>query len=447
MNKVMAKLFPFKGILYNKKKLKKLARVMSPPYDVVPPQLQEELYKQSEFNVIRLILGKEFPGDTEYNNKYVRAATSLSGWIRHEILLQDLKPAMYVYEQVFSIRRKKYRRLGFIALLRLEDMGRGKVFPHEETLSKPKLDRIELIRATAANLDSVFAMFSDEKLKVVKALKPALKRKPVIEVKDGENNINRLWRIDQRSVISKIIKEMKDKPVFIADGHHRYEAALRYKAEMREKNTRFTEEESYNHIMMYFTPVENPGLVVLPIHRLIRPLPYLEVSRFEEELKNYFEVTEYPFGPRTLEKQKAKLLREIEKRQGRHAFGMIIKEVNKLYLLVLRNPEAVDMLVEEEKPEAWKRLDVTILRALVLEKILNVPNEEYLAFTKDADEAIDKVKNGEFQIAFLLNPTQVSDILTIASKFEKMPQKSTYFYPKLLTGLVMHRIVHGEKVA
>jgi uncharacterized protein (DUF1015 family) len=443
----MAKLFPFKGILYNKKKLKKLARVMSPPYDVVPPQLQEELYKQSEFNIIRLILGKEFPGDTEYNNKYVRAATSLSGWLRHEILLQDLKPAMYVYEQVFSIRRKKYRRLGFIALLRLEDMGRGKVFPHEETLSKPKLDRIELIRATAANLDSVFAMFSDEKLKVAKALKPATKRKPVIEVKDRENTINRLWRIDQRSVISKIIKEMKDKPVFIADGHHRYEAALRYKAEMREKNTRFTEEESYNHIMMYFTPVENPGLVVLPIHRLIRPLPFLEVPRFEEELKNYFEVTEYPFGPRTLEKQKAKLLRELEKRQGQHAFGMAIKEVNKLYLLVLRNPEAVDMLVEEEKPEAWKRLDVTILRALVLEKILNVPNEEYLAFTKDADEAIDKVKNGEFQIAFLLNPTQVSDILTIASKFEKMPQKSTYFYPKLLTGLVMHRIVHGDKVA
>jgi uncharacterized protein (DUF1015 family) len=443
----MAKLFPFKGILYNKKKLKNPAKVMSPPYDVVSPNLRDELYKQSEFNVIRLILGKEFPGDTEYNNKYVRAATSFSGWLRHEVLIEDLKPAIYVYEQVFSVKRHKYRRLGFIALLRLEDMGRGKVFPHEETLSKPKLDRIELIRATAANLDCVFAMFSDEKLKVVKALKPATKRKPTIEVKDHENTINRLWRVDQRSVIGKIVKEMKDKPVFIADGHHRYEAALRYKAEMREKNTRFTEEESYNHIMMYFAPVENPGLVVLPIHRLIRPLPYLEVSRFEEELKNYFEVMEYPFGPRTLEKQKAKLLREIEKRQGRHAFGMAIKEVNKLYLLALRNPEAVDMLVEEEKPEAWKRLDVTILRALVLEKILNVPNEEYLAFTKDADEAIDKVRNGEFQIAFLLNPTQVSDILTIASKFEKMPQKSTYFYPKLLTGLVMHRIVHGEKVA
>jgi uncharacterized protein (DUF1015 family) len=240
---------------------------------------------------------------------------------------------------------------------------------------------------------------------------------------------------------------MKDKPVFIADGHHRYEAALRFKTEMKEKNTRFTEEENYNHIMMYFTPVENPGLVVLPIHRLIRPLPFLDVSRLEEELKNYFEVTEFPFGPRTLEKQKAKLLRELEKRQGRHAFGMIVKEVGKLYLLTLRNPEAVDVLVEEEKPEAWKRLDVTILRALVLERILNVPNEDYLAFTKDADEAIAKVQSGEFQIAFLLNPTQVPDILTIAGKFEKMPQKSTYFYPKLLTGLVMNRIVHGEKVA
>ncbi|MFA4904917.1 MAG: DUF1015 domain-containing protein [Candidatus Margulisiibacteriota bacterium] len=442
----MAKLFPFKGILYNKKKLKNLAKVMSPPYDVVPPDLRDELYKKSEFNIIRLILGKEFTGDTEYNNKYVRAATTLSGWLRHEILIQDAKPAIYVYEQVFAVKRQKHRRLGFISLLRLEDMGRGKVFPHEETLSKPKLDRIELIRATSANLDCVFAMFSDEKLKVTKALKAATKRKPTIELKDHENIINRLWRVDQRSAIGKIVKEMKDQPVFIADGHHRYEAALRNKAEMKEKNTRFTEEESYNHIMMYFTPVENPGLVVLPIHRLIRTLPFLDVSRLEEELKNYFEVTEYPFGPRTLNKQKTKLLRELEKRAGRHAFGMVIKEVNKLYLLALRNVEAVDVLVEEEKPEAWKRLDVTILRALVLERILNVPNEEYLAFTKDADEAIAKVKSGEFQIAFLLNPTQVSDILTIAGKFEKMPQKSTYFYPKLLTGLVMNRIIHGEKV-
>ncbi|MBI5699657.1 DUF1015 domain-containing protein [Candidatus Saganbacteria bacterium] len=442
----MAKLFPFKGILYNKKKLKNLAKVMSPPYDVISPDLRDELYKKSEFNIIRLILGKEFPGDSEYNNKYVRAATTLSGWLRHEILIQDPKPAIYVYEQVFTVKRQKLRRLGFISLLRLEDMGRGKVFPHEETLSKPKLDRIELIRATAANLDCVFAMFSDEKLKVLKVLKQATKRKPTIELKDHENTVNRLWRVDQRSAIGKIVKEMKDKPVFIADGHHRYEAALRNKAEMKEKNTRFTEEESYNHIMMYFTPVENPGLVVLPIHRLIRTLPFLDVARLEEELKNYFEVTEYPFGPRTLNKQKAKLLRELEKRAGRHAFGMIVKEVGKLYLLTLRNVEAVDVLVEEEKPEAWKRLDVTILRALVLERILNVPNEEYLAFTKDADEAIDKVKNGEFQIAFLLNPTQVSDILTIAGKFEKMPQKSTYFYPKLLTGLVINRIVHGEKV-
>jgi uncharacterized protein (DUF1015 family) len=442
----MAKLFPFKGILYNSKKLKKLAKVMSPPYDVIPPEKQQYYYGQSPYNVIKLILGKEFPGDTQYNNKYVRAAATLTGWLKHGVLQQDLKPAMYIYEQRFTYKGKKYTRLGFITLLRLEDSGRGRVFPHEETLLKPKLDRIELLRATHANFDSVFSLFSDEKGKIVKILKKFMRRKPAIEVKDENNIIHRLWRIDARGAINRIMAEMRDRPVFIADGHHRFEAATRFKNEMKERNTRFTEEESYNHVMMYFTPVENPGLLMFPIHRLVKPLAHFDVQEFETELGNYFEIITYPFGKRTYPRVLKKALRELEKRSSRHSYLMLIKGRPHLYLLTLKTEEAVDVLLEEEKPAAYKHLDVTILHTIIMKKILDISSDEHIEFTKNAEEVVEKVTAGSYQLGFLLNPTRIPSILEIAGEGERLPQKSTYFYPKLLSGLVMNKIDLGEKI-
>ena len=264
----MVNVFPFRGILYEKKKIKNLAKVMTPPYDVINPSEQEYYYEESPYNIIRLILGQEFPNDSRYNNKYLRSAAFLKGWLHHGILKQDGKPALYLYEQSFLVKGKRYRRLGFIALLRLEDFEKGKVFPHENTLSKPKLDRLELLRACSSNFENIFTIYSDDKLKTMKPFKKYLRRQPAIKVKDKLNTVHSLWRVDDRTTIIKVMKEMKDKPVFIADGHHRYEASLRYRNEMRERSTRFSEDESYNHIMAFFTPIEGEGLVVLPIHRL-----------------------------------------------------------------------------------------------------------------------------------------------------------------------------------
>lgn len=443
----MVKIFPFRGVTYNKKKLKKFSSVVSPPYDVISPEQQNDLYRASEFNFIRLILGKEYTGDNEYNNRYVRAAAFLNGWLRHKILVKDDKPAIYVYEQRFKAEGIKYVRLGFFSLLRLEEMGRGKVFPHEETYPKAKLDRLQLMRSTNANLDAIFAFYSDKKDKITKVLKQFARKKPLLEAKDQDGVVHRLWRIDRKPALAKIMQEMKDKAAFIADGHHRYEAAIRFKNEMKEKNAKFTDDDDYNHVMTYFTPLENKGLVVLPIHRTVTNLSYFDPLRFEQDLALYFDVTPYPAKKRTSDKVRAKLIKDMRKLRDRHAFGLYLGGY-KYYLITLRDEKDVEEMVAEEKPKAWKKLDVTILHYVLFDRLLNIANEteDKVIYSKDPSEAIKLVDEKGAQLSVLLNPTRIEEIVSIASELEKMPHKSTYFYPKLLSGLVLNRFVPGEKV-
>jgi uncharacterized protein (DUF1015 family) len=444
----MVKVFPLRGIVYNPKKIKNPSKVMSPPYDVISPELQDGLYQASDFNIIRLILGKEFPGDGEYNNRYVRAAAFFNGWLRHKILLRDEKPAFYLYEQKFGFRGKKFSRIGFIGLLRLEDLGRGKVFPHEETYPKAKLDRLQLFRATNANFESIFSLYSDEKGKIVKAAKALMRRKPLIEAKDHDGVVHRIWAVDRKAVITKIIQEMKDKAVFIADGHHRYEASIRFKEELKLRNAKFTEEEAYNHVMMYFTPLEEKGLVILPIHRVLRQLAYYDPIRFEQDLALYFEVKPYPATKRTAPKVLNKLMKDLEKAGlTRHAFGLYLGDYRYL-LLTLKDENMMDEMIAEEKPKAWKHLDVNILHFIVFGRILNIAHEteDKVIYTKSMDEAVQLVDEKDNLMAFLMNPTKIEEVVAISSKLEKLPHKSTYFWPKLLSGLVLHKFDFGEKV-
>jgi uncharacterized protein (DUF1015 family) len=444
----VVKVFPFEGILYNKDRLKKIDKVFTPPYDVISPEEQDYFYNIHDFNYIRIILGKEFEGDGEYNNKYIRSAAFLDGWLRHKVLVQDEKPAFYVYEQRFRAGGKTYSRLGFIGLLRLEDMGRGKVFPHEETHSRAKIDRLQIMRATAANLESIFSLYSDEKGKVNKILRKFMKRKPLHAAIDKDKVSHRLWRIDRKPSITKLVKEMRDKAVFIADGHHRYEAALRFKNELKTKNTKFSEEEAYNHIMMYFTPIEDKGLLVLPIHRVLHNLAYFDPAKFTRDLEQYFEVKEYKASKKTAARARKKLMQDLRKKGlQNHAFGLYLGE-NRFYLITLKDEKTVEDLVEEEKPKAWKKLDTNILLYTVFDQILGIAHqiEDKVLYVKEEDDAVELVDKKEGQAAFFLNATRVEEITAIASKLEKMPQKSTYFYPKLLSGLVLNRIVHGEKI-
>jgi uncharacterized protein (DUF1015 family) len=449
----MAKIFPFKGITYNKDKVKKLEKVMAPPYDVISPEEQENLYNAHDYNIIKLTLGKDFPGDTPQSNKYVRAGVLLEGLLRHKILAKSDKPAIYVYEQTFRIKGKVYKRLGFLALLRMEEVARSKVFPHENIFPVPMLDRLELMRSTNTQLEPIFGMYLDEKDQVLKSLSKITSRKPFMRLKDKDKMEHKVWVLDKRPALMKLVKGMRDKWVFIADGHHRFEATQRYRDEMREKTQKYGEEEPFNHVMMYFTNIKRKGLIVLPIHRLIRIDnrefdPYL----FTVQVQEYFEVTPYEFGRRTEEKTKKKLFKEMEKRNlaGKACFGMYLGG-NTFYLLTLKDYRMIDRLLDENKPKTWKRLDVTVLHTLVIEKILglNKGTDEAAAkikYSHEEDEAISLVKDGKYQVALLLNPTRVEDVVAIASKYEKMPQKSTFFYPKLLSGLVMNKIDLSEKI-
>jgi uncharacterized protein (DUF1015 family) len=448
----MAKIFPFKGILYNRKVVDNLSKVMAPPYDVISPAKKDALYERHPYNVIRLILGKEFPGDSGPNNKYVRAEKFFVSWLKHGLLKEDEKPAIYVYEQRFVIKGKKFARRGFVSLLRLEDFDRGKVMPHEETFFKHKLDRLELMRICSANFESIFSVFSDEKDHVEKLLKKHAGRKPIISVKDDDGVLHSLWRIDSKAEIRKIAKAMADKSVFIADGHHRYEASLKFRDEMKEKYQKFTGEEIYNHIMMYFTPIEGKGLAIMPIYRIIRGISDFDIQSFESAVQEYFSIETIPFTKKTEGTARKKLLKLMEKAvDGEHFLGMLLNGADKYYLLKLKDERSVDRFVRDGKPREWKRLDVTILHALLIGHILGLQTdradvEDHITYVKDDAEAAGKVLDGTYQMAFFLNPTKVAQIVRIASEKEKMPQKSTYFYPKLLSGLMMNKIYFDEKV-
>jgi len=446
----MAKIFPFKGIMYNKKVIDKMTKVMAPPYDVISPEDQEKFYSTHPYNVIRLILGKEFPGDNESNNKYVRSEKFFESWLKHGLLEEDVEPCLYVYEQIYKNEGKILKRLGFLSLLRLEDFDRGKVLPHEETFPKHKMDRLELKRICSANFDSIFAIFSDEKLYVEKILKKYSRRKPHISVKDGNQVTHNLWRIDHKGDIKRIIKFMSDRTVFIADGHHRYEASLKYRDEMKDKYQKFTGEELYNHVIMYLTHIEGKGLSVFPIHRVIRNIPDLDVAILEEAIKEYFEVEDITFTKRGEPAARKKLLKLMKKaKEEEHAIGMLLEGLNKYCLLKLKEEKIVDKFAKDDKPKEWRRLDVTVLHAIIISHILGIRDQSstngQILYIKDDESAAKKVLDGECQLAFFLNPTKVSQIIKIANEKEKMPQKSTYFYPKLLSGLLMNKIYLDEK--
>ena len=241
---------------------------------------------------------------------------------------------------------------------------------------------------------------------------------------------------------------MRDKAVFIADGHHRYEAALRFKVELKTKNTKFSEEEAYNHVMMFFTPIEDKGLLVLPIHRVLKNLAFFDPPKFLRDLEQFYNIKAYKATKKTAQSVRKKLVRDLEKAGlEHHAFGLYLGN-NQFFLLTLKDEKMAEELMDEEKPKAWKRLDTNILRYTIFDAILGLSQqtEDHLLFVKDEEKAINLVDKGGCQIAFLLNATKIEEIIAVASKLEKMPQKSTYFYPKLLSGLVLNKIVHGEKI-
>ncbi|OGW01222.1 MAG: hypothetical protein A2889_00520 [Nitrospinae bacterium RIFCSPLOWO2_01_FULL_39_10] len=445
----MAKIIPFKGILYNKEKIRDIKDVVAPPYDVISPAEQEELYKRHENNVVRLILGKESNSDTPDNNRYTKARDSFDSWQRDSILIKDAFPSIYVYSQEYHLGEtegfEKKRRLGLIALSKLEDFGEGKIHPHENTLAKPKEDRLKLMQHCNANFSSIFGLFSDPSKRIDSVLKDYMRHSPLYDLVDDAGMRHTLWAIRDNRAIQIITSVMSDKQIFIADGHHRYETAINYRNEMRGKLPDFSGEELYNYVMMYFTNTNSEGLSILPIHRLVSNLSDFDKKKIVEKAGEFFNIEKLSFNESDEKTVKQKLFSDIKERgEKEHIFGMYLGN-DEYLLLTLKDEDVLDRLITNSRHPSWKKLDVTILHTLLIEKVLrisekNLAEQKNITYTISGDEAIKDVKAGKYQIALFLNPTKIEDVKDVAAAGEKMPQKSTFFYPKLITGLVMNKL-------
>jgi uncharacterized protein (DUF1015 family) len=424
----MAEIKPFRGVIYNKEKIKDLSAVVCPPYDVISPALQQRCHDLSPYNFIQILLRKDAPGEDKYN----AAADCFRKWLEDETFVQDKAPAIYFYSLQYKIKGQTKTRMGFIALLRLEDQN-SRVLRHEHTRLAPKEDRLKLLRQVRANLSPIFVIFLDKK-RIIPYIyeRQAKEKEPFIELIDQEKNIHRLWRIDSPQVLENMREKLKYEDIFIADGHHRYEVACAYRDEMREKLGKNGEEQSRDYIMAYFTNTDPRGLSILPIHRLLRDGIRLIDDGLMVKLREYFEEEEI--------KEKERFFFLMEKGGCRqHMLGMYRRK--KFYLLRLKNSKILDTLIAD-KPKEYRSLDISILNQLILKKVLGIDleNKEALDFNPSSDELIEKADSNPSNIVFFLNPVKIQEIIAVSLAGERMPAKSTYFYPKVLSGLLINKL-------
>jgi len=440
----MATVAPFRGIVYNKEKAGAIDTLVCPPYDIISPAEQQALYRKGPYNVVRLEFGLTSPADGEEDNRYTRSAAVLEDWSRSGVLHQDKEPAFYIYEMEYraGVITKKLR--GVICLVRIEDYDSGIVRPHETTLSGPKTDRLNLLRACKANFSQIFSLVSDPRAKVANIL-AKVTRRPEVEVKHSDGVAHRIWSLTDRHDIETIVQEMSHQPIFIADGHHRYDTALNYRNERRKAAGSFTGEEGYNYTAMFLARMEDPGLTILPAHRALFNLTGFNPTKFEDDLNRHFNIERIDFNKESEAKDLQTILDTMSHRADHaHIFGMRIKGEHSYYLLTLRNEADMDALLPAKSP-AYRRLDVSILHHLVIDKLLGIRMETHklglnIEYIKDADEADKRVHDNAADVVFFMNPTKVEEVRDVAAGGERMPQKATYFYPKLLTGLVMHKL-------
>lgn len=427
---------PFKGGHYNLDTIKDLSQVVTPPYDVIAPEMQQEFYQKSPYNFVRLDLARE-PGDMRYE----ASRQTFIEWVKARVIVFDEKPTLYFHHHTFHLPDgRTVTRKGFFGVRRIEDFSEGGIKPHEKTLEGPKTDRLKLTRALKAQLSPVFSLYSDPQTQVEHLVAGLKKRPPLVDFVMPDGDRHELWREEDPTVLKLIAEAVEGRPVFIADGHHRYETALNYRNERRALNPQGTGEEAYNYVLMYFSNLDDKGLVILPIHRAVCNLPQFDINNFTSRLAEHIRVT-----PVTSEDRGEWLkLLEAEGRDS-HAFLMITRDTCRSFMLSIRRQAWLDSPVSGSLPRALAGLDVTVMHRLILEEILRISPEaqakqENLIYWKDTNRAINETRNGACQATFLLNATRIEDMQKVAMAGEKMPQKSTYFYPKVPSGLVFHLV-------
>lgn len=430
----MVQIRPIKGIRFRNNGSLDHSKVITPPYDVISEEVQEDLYQESNYNIIRLEYGKSLPGDSSSENKYTRAAATLSDWLRNGILIQEEKPAIYLYEQHFEIEGKRYVRESLFCSVKLSPFEEKEIIPHEETMSKPKEDRLELLRHCETNFSPIFGLYEDKKYFMEQRFKEVKKdQEPTIDFTDTDGQRHRVWIVTDEQLIENLQKFFEDKSLLIADGHHRYETALQYYQEKREQMG--AEAPGYDHALISIVNIYNPGLLVYPTYRLLTK-SQLETDYLLKELSRQFDIEKFSEPASRDDLIKWLNTHQTSAVDENLAIGLYTPEKD-LYKLVFKTTG------EEEKPEPW--LDTMVLQENVFSNIFGMNDEEkkdesVLEYVKDGWEAKEKVDSGEAKYLFFVNKPSVEEIIHYAEKGTRIPQKSTYFYPKFVTGLIMLKL-------
>jgi uncharacterized protein (DUF1015 family) len=425
---------PFNGIIYNKNKVGDIGNVLTPPYDIIDSAMQDTLYNKHPYNFIRIDFGKKFETDNENDNVYLRAKKYFETWLEENILIKDEQPSFYLLIQKFSLNNsdkgKILKRIGFFGIYKLTEYSKDTIMPHEKTQSAPKEDRYLLTKTCKAYFSGVFSLYADETYYIEKLAENIVNTtKPEFSFIDYQNVENEFYKIDDEEICKNIIEFMKYKPLYIADGHHRYETALRISKEFKHLNN-----EAVNYTIMYFTNMLSPGIKILPTHRILHNTDY-DFIKLKDFLKQFFDLKEFPLS------YISNTLAELEKMRHKHAF--IIVTQTHLLLAFLKDLSKVESFFPTNLHISLKKLDVNILYYVILKGFFNIQEEDLklqknITYEKDVNAVINIINSEKSKIGFLLNATTVDEIKDVVTIGETMPQKSTYFYPKIPSGVVIY---------
>ena len=442
-NCYMPHIKPFKGIRYNPGRIANMASVVCPPYDVISKEEQAAYYDCSPYNVIRMELGKMHAEDDRHNNHRTRAGAYLRTWLKESILIQEEKPSLYLVATDFQTIDGTWTRWGLLAAVALEPFDKGNILPHERTYSKVKSERLALMQACPANLSPIFSFFSDQASTIPQLQFHVERWVPLIDFNDCNQHRHRLWVIDDPGLIADIAAQFRHQPIFIADGHHRYETALAYRDE-RAAQEDLGEDHPAQYTLMYLSSIQDPGLRILPAHRL---LPQVDIDvrhRFLEKLAPYFEIQ--PVKSNGSNKANARdVLRDLNHTSPGEGVVVALRDAFAPLLLKLR-ADRKRLLYPEDTPDILKDIDVTLLSEFIFPKLLGLtPNQlddvNSVHYHHDTEAALEYVRTGQYDMAFIIKPTPIAAVQRIADSGRIMPRKSTYFAPKVISGLVLHGLV------
>jgi len=450
----MAIIAPFKGLTYDFHQRQDFSRLVSPPYDVISEREQDEYYQASPCNVIRLILGKKKTGDSDWDNRYTRAADYFKRWESAGILIRADRPCMYVISLTYDPGNgdRKLTRWGVIGLVRIEDEDSGVILPHERTFSAHRNDRLKLMRSCSTQFSQIFGIYEDPDNIITDSCKEFIEFPPQIAFDFKDGTTHQMWIVERLSLFKKVADAMSNSSIFIADGHHRYETARNFRNIMRARYGRNPPHRSYEYVMMYLTNMNDEGLTILPSHRLVKYVPNFQLGPFLEKVKRWFEVEDFPMTGRSISEESADLKQRLEEAGRMNSIIAFYHHkapppARQCYLFSLKPGVRKDM--GDDLHPSLKKLDVLVLSRFILQRALgfskeDLDNEEIFHYQSNMKTAVSQVQSGEYEMAFLLNPTKMHQVKEIARNSLVMPRKSTYFFPKILTGLVFNKIEPHE---